>query len=151
MNGKMTTNAQFLTTEHKEKIQKQRQNKQTTRTGTESQKWRSHAGLSVGKWEEEVGRKGTENKQHKWQVQNRQGEVKNSIGNVEAKELICMIHGHELRRGSAGGIGQRGIYVRKIWNNCNSKINKITLKITKMLIMLSIKFNVQNIPNDAHN
>ena len=55
----MTTNAQFLTTEHKEKIQKQ--NKQT-RTGTESQKWRSHGGLSVGEWEEEVGRKGTENK-----------------------------------------------------------------------------------------
>ena len=33
---------------------------------------------------------GTENKQHKWQVENRQGEVKNTIGNVEAKELICM-------------------------------------------------------------
>ena len=25
------------------------------------------------------------------------GEVKNSIGNVEAKELMCMTHGHELR------------------------------------------------------
>ena len=25
--------------------------------------------------------KGTENKEHKWQVQNRQGEVKNNIGN----------------------------------------------------------------------
>ena len=25
------------------------------------------------------------------------GEVKNSIGNVEAKELICTTHGHELR------------------------------------------------------
>ena len=35
------------------------------------------------------------------------GEVKNSIGNVEAKELICMIHGHELSRGgNAGGRGQ---------------------------------------------
>ena len=32
--------------------------------------------------------KGTENRQHKWQVEDRQGEVKNSIGNVEAKELI---------------------------------------------------------------
>ena len=40
--------------------------------------------------------KGTGNKQHKWQVENRQGEGKNSIGNVEAKELICMTHGHEL-------------------------------------------------------
>ena len=26
----------------------------------------------------------------------RQGEGKNSIGNVEAQELICMTHGHEL-------------------------------------------------------
>ena len=29
------------------------------------------------------------NKKHKWLVQNRQGEVKNSIGNGEAKELTC--------------------------------------------------------------
>ena len=28
-----------------------------------------------------------------------QGEVKNSIGNGEDKELICMSHGHELRWG----------------------------------------------------
>ena len=27
------------------------------------------------------------------------GEVKNSIGNGEAEELICRIHGHELRGG----------------------------------------------------
>ena len=32
-------------------------------------------------------KKGTENKQHKWQVENKQGEGKNSIGNVEAKNL----------------------------------------------------------------
>ena len=50
----------------------------------------------------ENGGKGTGNKKHKWQVQNRQEEVKNSIGNVEAKELTCMTHGHELRRGNAG-------------------------------------------------
>ena len=31
---------------------------------------------------------GTENKQHKWQVEKRQGEAKDNIGNVEAKELI---------------------------------------------------------------
>ena len=30
------------------------------------------------------------------EVQNRQGEVKNSMGNGEAKELICMTRGHEL-------------------------------------------------------
>ena len=38
----------------------------------------------------ERGGKGKESKQHKWQVENRQGEGKNSIENVEAKELICM-------------------------------------------------------------
>ena len=38
-------------------------------------------------------------------LQNRQGEVKNSMGNEEAKELICMTHGHELRWGNAGGSG----------------------------------------------
>ena len=42
MNSKMTTNSQLSTTEPK------KQTKQTTRTGTESQKWRSHGGLSVG-------------------------------------------------------------------------------------------------------
>ena len=51
---------------------------------------------------------GTGNKQHKWQLENRQGEVKNSIVNVEAKELICMTHGHELRVRNAGGRGVQG-------------------------------------------
>ena len=46
MNSKMTTNSQLPTTEHKRKT-KQKQTKQTTRTGTESQKWRSHGGLSA--------------------------------------------------------------------------------------------------------
>ena len=40
----MTTNSQLLTTEPKQK-----QTKQTTRTGKESQKWRSHGGISVEK------------------------------------------------------------------------------------------------------
>ena len=48
MNSKMTINSQLLTTEPKTK---QRQTKQKTRTGTESQKWRSHGGLSVGRGE----------------------------------------------------------------------------------------------------
>ena len=63
MNSKMTTNSQLLTTEPKTK---QKQIKQTTRTGTESQKWRSQGGLSVGEQKRERGGKGTENKQHKW-------------------------------------------------------------------------------------
>ena len=45
-----------------------------------------------------IGEKGTGYKKHKWQVENKQGEVKNSIGNGEAKELICTTHGYELRR-----------------------------------------------------
>ena len=52
-----------------------------------------------GEREGENGRKGTRNKKHNWQVQNRQGEIKNSIGNGAAKELICMTHVHELRGG----------------------------------------------------
>ena len=36
-------------------------------------------------------------------MEKRQGEGKNSIGNVEAKELISMTHGHELQGRNAGG------------------------------------------------
>ena len=42
MNSKMTTNSQLSTTKPK------KQTKQTTRTGTDSQKWTSHGALSVG-------------------------------------------------------------------------------------------------------
>ena len=58
----MTTNSQLLTTEPKK--QKQKQTKQTTRTGTESQKWRSHGGLSVGKQRKRMGGDSTGNKKH---------------------------------------------------------------------------------------
>ena len=64
-------------------------------------------------------------------VQNRQGELKNSIGNGEAKELMCTTHGHELRREDVGGrgfAGPMGVRGRKKWDNCNSIINKIYLK-----------------------
>ena len=60
----------------------------------------------MGRRRGENGGKGTGNKKHKWQVQNRRGEVKNSIRKGEAKELICTTHGHDLRGGSAGGRGQ---------------------------------------------
>ena len=46
----MTANSQLLTT-----TPKQKQTKQTSRTGTEPQKWRSHGGLSTGEWEGERG------------------------------------------------------------------------------------------------
>ena len=41
-------------------------------------------------------------------MENKQGEGKNSEGNVEAKELICMTHGYELREGLLEGIGVLG-------------------------------------------
>ena len=58
-----------------------------TGTGTESQKWRSHGGLSVGRKSGEDRGKGTGNKKHNWQVQNRQGEVKNSKEMEKPKNL----------------------------------------------------------------
>ena len=57
MNSKMTTNSQLSITEPK----KQKQTKQSTRTGTESQKWRSHGRERCGK----NGGNGTGNKKHK--------------------------------------------------------------------------------------
>ena len=56
MNNKMTTNSQLSTNEpkRKEKTMKTK-TKQTTRTGTESQKWRSHGGFSVGRQKGEIG------------------------------------------------------------------------------------------------
>ena len=76
------------------------------------------------------GGKGTGIKKHKWQVQYRQGEVKNSIGNGEAKELIC-----KMDMNSGGGMmvggwgtGRRGIKGRTKQDNCNSIIDKIYLK-----------------------
>ena len=42
MNSKMTTNSQLSTTEPEK--QKQKQTKQTTTIGTDSQTWRSHRG-----------------------------------------------------------------------------------------------------------
>ena len=98
----MTENSQLLTTIPETKT---KANRQTNRTGTEPQKWSSHRGLSTGECEGERGRKGIENKQHKLQVENIQGEGKNSVGNVEAKEFICMTHGHELQRGMWEGGG----------------------------------------------
>ena len=97
----MTTNSQLATTEPKTKQNETKQIEQ----GTESQKWGSHGGSSPGRGKGQNGRKGTRNKKHNWQAQNRQGEVKNSIGNGEAKELICMTHGHELSGGMLEGVG----------------------------------------------
>ena len=67
-------------------------------------------------------------------MENRQGEGKNSVGNVEAKELISMTHGHELWGG--GDVGGRGVGRMEWsgggkWDNCNSIINKYIKKKQK--------------------
>ena len=64
--------------------------------------WRVISGEEEGENADE----GTGNKKHKWQVENRQGEVKNSMENVEAKELICMAHTHELKWWGVLGEGE---------------------------------------------
>ena len=63
MNSKMTKNSQLSITEPKNK---QKQTKQTTRTRTESQKWRSHGGLSVRRRRGENEGNVIGNKKHKW-------------------------------------------------------------------------------------
>ena len=55
----MATNSQLSTTESK------KQTKQTSRTGTESQIWRSFGGLSAGRVKGENGGKGTGIKNYK--------------------------------------------------------------------------------------
>ena len=45
-------------------------------------------------------------------MENRQGEGKNTVGNVEAKELICMTHGHEWTIG--GECGREGVGRREL-------------------------------------
>ena len=62
-NIKMTTNSQLSTTESKK--QKLKQTKQTNRTGTESQIWRSFGGLLVGRVKGENEGKGAGIKKHK--------------------------------------------------------------------------------------
>ena len=91
----MTANAQLLTATHKTKMRANQANNQNMRVVN-----KGVGGASGGK--------GIENKQHKWQGENRQGEGKNSVGTVEAKELISMTHGHELQGGNVGGRGWSG-------------------------------------------
>ena len=51
-------------------------------------------------------------------VDTKQGNVKNSMGNREAKELICTTHGHELRWGNDGRRG--GTWQMKIKGRKNA-------------------------------
>ena len=54
------------------------------------------------------------------------GMVKNSIGNGEAKELICMTHRHELKEECRWeGVCRAERKKGEKWDNCNSIMNKI--------------------------
>ena len=82
MNSKMTTNSQLLT-EPKNKLNKQLEQEQNHRNGDhmEGYQW----GRGWGRMGEKIQRR-----RNNWWVENRQEDVRNSVGNVEAKELICM-------------------------------------------------------------
>ena len=101
MNSKMTSNSQLLTTEpknkNKNKLSKPLEWEQNHRNGDHMDVYQWGGGANGGKF--------TGNKQHKWQVQNRQDKVKNNIKNVEAKVLIGTTHGHELRGQECGWEG----------------------------------------------
>ena len=90
MNCKRTANSQLLTLNLKR--QKQKQTKQTTRTETDSQKWRSHGGLLVGSRGGRMGEKVQDVRSINGRYKIDRGVVKNSLGNGEAKELICMTY-----------------------------------------------------------
>ena len=63
----MTTNLQLSTNEpYKKEREMKTKTKQITRTGTESEKWTSHGGFSVGTGRGGMGGKGTGNKKHNW-------------------------------------------------------------------------------------
>ena len=86
----MTTNSQLsalnLKKQKQNKLSKQLKQEPNHRNGDhmDGYQW-GGGGVSIG------------NKKHNWQVQNRQGQFKNSIRNGEAKEFVCTNHGHELR------------------------------------------------------
>ena len=97
MNIKMATNEQLSTTESREREKKK------TKLGKPARQDQNHRngdhveGNQLGGGKAENRRKGAGTKKHKWCLQNRQGDFENSEGNGEAKELICMTCGHELR------------------------------------------------------
>ena len=63
MNSKMTTNSHLSTNEHKRKTMKTKTT-QTTKPGTDSEKWTSHGGFSVGRGKGGMGGKGTGKEKH---------------------------------------------------------------------------------------
>ena len=84
-NGKKHINQQ-LSIKNKNKLSKQLEQEQNHRYGGHLE------GYQLGGGRGDKGGKSSGMKKHNWQVQNRQGDVKNSIGNEEAKELTCTAH-----------------------------------------------------------
>ena len=60
----MTTNSPVSTNEPKKRKTMKTKSRQTTRTGTESEKWTSHEEISVESRKGGVGGKGTGKKKH---------------------------------------------------------------------------------------
>ena len=88
----------------KNKTHKQAEQKQNHRYGDHLEGY--HWGGGRGRIKEKVQGLGRINRQ----VQNIQGNVRNSVRYREAKALVCMSHGHELRELIAGG--NRGTWWR---------------------------------------
>ena len=101
VNSKMTTNSQLSTTESKQK-QKQLEQEQIHRNRDHMEGYQQ--GEGVGRMGEKVQGKRSINGRQK--IDRRK--VKNSIGNGEVKELMCMTHGHELRWENYDGRGVQG-------------------------------------------
>ena len=59
-------------------------------------------GYQLGGSRGRMGEKVQELRSTYWQVQNRQGDVKKTVGNRVAKELVCITHGHEISQGRNG-------------------------------------------------
>ena len=97
MNSKMTTNSQLSTIElkkknNKNKLIKQLEQEQNHRNGDHMEAYQQ--GGDKGRMEEKV--QGIRSIIGRCNIDR---EVKKSIENGEAKELICTTHGHELRGG----------------------------------------------------
>ena len=98
----MATNSQLSTIESKKQTKQTAEEKQNRRNGGHFKGYQLGGGR-WRMWEKLQGLRSTN-----WQVQNRQGDDKNCMGNGEAKELVCMTHGHDLRGEIAGGNGVQG-------------------------------------------
>ena len=84
-------------------------------------------GYQQGSERGERGGKGTENKKHNWQVQNRQGRLR--IVQEMEKPKNLYVQPTDMNQGEGmmvGGVQRvKGNKGEKKWDNCNSIINKI--------------------------